>query len=88
MADQGFPPQHFTTTTVSTETTVQTNLRYDPSYIKTRPGNLKVAQLVSNFLLRIFEKCLLNIHDSKNCSKFRNDGNDLLLMSTIFRELK
>jgi hypothetical protein len=48
MADQGFPDQHTTTTVTSSNTTVQTNIRYDPLYIRTIPGILKVAQIVSN----------------------------------------
>jgi hypothetical protein len=47
MADQGFPGQH-TTTVTSSNTTVQTNIRYDPLYIRTIPGILKIAQIVSN----------------------------------------
>jgi hypothetical protein len=47
MADQGFPAQHTTTVTTS-NTTVQTNIRYDPRYVRTIPGMLKVAQIVSN----------------------------------------
>jgi hypothetical protein len=48
MADQGFPGQHTTTTVTSSNTTVQTNIRYDPLYIRTIPGILKIAQIVSN----------------------------------------
>lgn len=48
MADQGFPGQH-TTTVTSSNTTVQTNIRYDPLYIRTIPGMLKIAQIVSNY---------------------------------------
>ncbi|KAK9510309.1 hypothetical protein O3M35_005119 [Rhynocoris fuscipes] len=52
MAEQGFPGQHTTTTTVTTSNTnVQTNIRYDPSYIKTIPGMLKCAQLLLNILI-------------------------------------
>jgi hypothetical protein len=47
MEEQGFPGQH-TTTVTSSNTTVQTNIRYDPLYIRTIPGMLKVAQIVSN----------------------------------------
>ena len=36
-----------TTSTTVTETHVQTNLRWDPGYIRTIPGMLKVAQVVS-----------------------------------------
>lgn len=54
MADPGFPGQHTTTTTVTTSNTnVQTNIRYDPSYIKTIPGMLKCAQIVS-FIFSLF----------------------------------
>lgn len=35
-----------TTTTTVSETQVQTNLRFDPSYIRTVPGMLKLAALV------------------------------------------
>ncbi|KAG8330392.1 CKLF-like MARVEL transmembrane domain-containing protein 4 [Homalodisca vitripennis] len=48
MADQGFPGQHTTTTTMTaTSTSVQPELRYDPLYLRTLPGMLKVAQIVS-----------------------------------------
>ncbi|XP_067007188.1 CKLF-like MARVEL transmembrane domain-containing protein 4 [Anabrus simplex] len=51
MADQGFPGQHTTTTTVTTSnTTVQTNIRFDPSYIRTLPGLIKCVQIVLNLL--------------------------------------
>lgn len=51
MADPGFPPQHTTTTTVtSSSTTVQRNIRYDPLYIRTIPGILKIAQIVSKII--------------------------------------
>jgi len=51
MADQGFPGQHTTTTTMTaTSTTVQTDIRYDPLYLRTLPGMLKVAQIALNFL--------------------------------------
>nr|CAD7606532.1 unnamed protein product [Timema genevievae] len=51
MAEQGFPNQHVTTTTVTaSNTTVQTNLRFDPLYIRTIPGILKVVQIVLNLL--------------------------------------
>jgi len=38
-----------TTTTTITETHVQTNIRFDPSYVKTIPGALKLAAVVSNY---------------------------------------
>lgn len=51
MAEQGFPSQHTTTTTVtSSNTTVQTNIRFDPLYIRTIPGMLKIAQIFFNLL--------------------------------------
>lgn len=50
MGDQGFPGQHTTTTTVTSNTTVQTNIRFDPSYVKTVPGILKIIQIVLNLL--------------------------------------
>ena len=36
-----------TTTTTVTETHVQTNIRFDPEYVKSIPGALKVAEVVS-----------------------------------------
>ncbi|KAJ0181534.1 hypothetical protein K1T71_002256 [Dendrolimus kikuchii] len=45
MADVGFPGQHTTTTTVTSSTTVQTNIRFDKSYLLTLPGILKCAQV-------------------------------------------
>lgn len=49
MTEQGFPVNHTTTTTVTTSnTTVQTNLRYDPLYIRSIPGILKCAEIVSS----------------------------------------
>ncbi|KAM3959127.1 MARVEL domain-containing protein 1 [Aphomia sociella] len=50
MAEVGFPGQHTTTTTVTSSTTVQTNLRFDPAYVKTIPGILKVVQVASSLL--------------------------------------
>ncbi|XP_059058992.1 CKLF-like MARVEL transmembrane domain-containing protein 4 [Achroia grisella] len=50
MAEVGFPGQHTTTTTVTSSTTVQTNLRFDPEYVKTIPGILKVVQVGSSLL--------------------------------------
>ncbi|XP_065162816.1 CKLF-like MARVEL transmembrane domain-containing protein 4 [Atheta coriaria] len=49
MAEAAFPSQH-TTTTVTTSTTVQTNLRYDPLYLRTVPGILKLCQVILNIL--------------------------------------
>ncbi|XP_053599950.1 CKLF-like MARVEL transmembrane domain-containing protein 4 isoform X2 [Plodia interpunctella] len=50
MAEVGFPGQHTTTTTVTSSTTVQTNLRFDPLYVRTIPGILKVVQVVSSLI--------------------------------------
>lgn len=55
--DQGFPGQHTTTTTVTTTTTTtQPNIRFDPIYVRTVPGILKVVQVVSllHYFLWIF----------------------------------
>ncbi|KAF4520693.1 hypothetical protein B566_EDAN006369 [Ephemera danica] len=45
-----FPGQHTTTTVTSTSTVVQTNIRFDPEYVKTLPGILKCVQIVLNLL--------------------------------------
>ncbi|CAG9768524.1 unnamed protein product [Ceutorhynchus assimilis] len=51
MADPGFPGQHTTTTTVkSSNTAVDTTIRFDSSYIRTVPGYLKIAQIALNLL--------------------------------------
>ncbi|KAI5634712.1 membrane-associating domain-containing protein [Phthorimaea operculella] len=50
MEEAGFPGQHTTTTTVTSSTTVQTNIRFDPSYVKTIPGILKVIQVTASLL--------------------------------------
>ncbi|GBP53186.1 CKLF-like MARVEL transmembrane domain-containing protein 4 [Eumeta japonica] len=50
MAEAGFPGQHTTTTTVTSSTVVQTNVRFDRSYLTTIPGILKIAQVVLNLL--------------------------------------
>lgn len=43
-----FPDHHTTAVSVKTqETTVETSLRFDISYIKQRDGILKVAEIVS-----------------------------------------
>lgn len=53
MTDPGFPNQHTTTTTVQTSsTTVETSLRFDPSYIRTIPGMLKIAQIVGHKIVK------------------------------------
>lgn len=46
MAEQGFPSQHTTTTTV-TNTEIISNLRYDNSFMYSLEGKLKIAQIVS-----------------------------------------
>ena len=46
MADTGFPGT-YSTTTVTTATTVTTNIRFDPSYIRTIPGIIKAAVMVT-----------------------------------------
>lgn len=46
MAEQGFPSQHTTTTTV-TNTEIVSNLRYDNTFLYTLKGKLKIAQIVS-----------------------------------------
>ncbi len=40
-----FPATHTTTTTTAT-TSVVTDVRFDPSYVRTLPGTLKCAQMV------------------------------------------
>lgn len=51
MNDPGFPGQHTTTTTVQTSsTTVETSVRFDASYIKTIPGLIKCALMVSDLI--------------------------------------
>ena len=41
-------------TTTITETHVQTNIRWDPNYIKTIPGGLKLAGIVSLSFDQVF----------------------------------
>ncbi|KAJ8726003.1 hypothetical protein PYW07_000701 [Mythimna separata] len=57
MAEGGFPGQHTTTTTVTSSTAVQTNIRFDPSYIKTIPGILKIVQVLCSLLGFICIRC-------------------------------
>ncbi|CAG9832858.1 unnamed protein product [Diabrotica balteata] len=59
MADPGFPGKNTTTTTVHTNstTTVQTNVRFDPFYIRTIPGILKCAQMALNLIGFICIEC-------------------------------
>ena len=44
-----------TTTTTITETHVQTNIRFDPSYLKTMPGALKLVAIVSYHVAADFQ---------------------------------
>ncbi|KRT79991.1 hypothetical protein AMK59_7699, partial [Oryctes borbonicus] len=53
VTEPGFPSRH-TTTTVTSNTTVQTSMRFDPSYLKTLPGILKCIQACSSLLGFIF----------------------------------
>lgn len=46
MGDPGFPAQHTTTTTVTSNTQVNTSIRYDKGVIRTRDGIIKIAQFV------------------------------------------
>ena len=48
-----------TTTTTITETHVQTNIRFDPSYVKTIPGALKLAAVVSNHISKITSRVMI-----------------------------
>ncbi|XP_045459226.1 CKLF-like MARVEL transmembrane domain-containing protein 4 [Melitaea cinxia] len=48
MAETGYGQR--VTTTVTTSTTVQTNIRFDPSYVKTIPGILKIVQAVASLV--------------------------------------
>ncbi|CAH2105133.1 unnamed protein product [Euphydryas editha] len=50
MAETGYAGQQRVTTTVTSSTTVQTNIRFDPSYLKTIPGILKIVQTVCSLL--------------------------------------
>ncbi|XP_064467479.1 CKLF-like MARVEL transmembrane domain-containing protein 4 isoform X2 [Ornithodoros turicata] len=48
MQSQGFPDSH--TTTVTSTTTKTAGFQFDPSYLRTVPGLLKVAQLVISLI--------------------------------------
>ena len=52
-----------TTTTTITETHVQTNIRFDPSYVKTIPGALKLAAVVSNYISKVTSRLLMGRND-------------------------
>ena len=52
-----------TTTTTITETHVQTNIRFDPSYVKTIPGALKLAAVVSNYISKVTSILLMGRND-------------------------
>lgn len=47
MTDAGFPGQVQTRTTIHSQTQVQPQIRYDPSYIQTVPGIVKLIIIVS-----------------------------------------
>ncbi|XP_044751602.1 CKLF-like MARVEL transmembrane domain-containing protein 4 [Coccinella septempunctata] len=49
MSQPGFPG-HITTSTVYSSTRVNTSIRWDPSYIQTLPGVLKIVQIVCSFI--------------------------------------
>ena len=49
-----------TTTTTITETHVQTNIRFDPSYLKTMPGALKLVAIVSYHVAADFQNAKSN----------------------------
>lgn len=51
------PATTSTTKTTITETHVQTNLRWDPNYIKTIPGILKLAAVIINLVVFICVCC-------------------------------
>ncbi|XP_046961627.1 CKLF-like MARVEL transmembrane domain-containing protein 4 [Vanessa cardui] len=57
MVEGGFPGQHTTTTMVTSSTTVQTNIRFDPLYVRTIPGILKVVQVVCSLVGFICIQC-------------------------------
>ena len=46
-----------TTNTTITETHVQTDIRWDPNYIKTIPGGLKLAAVILNLIVFICVMC-------------------------------
>lgn len=49
MSNNVFPGQHITTTTItSTETQVNPMIRFDPSYLNTLSGQLKLLEVVSS----------------------------------------
>ncbi|XP_047506889.1 MARVEL domain-containing protein 1-like [Pieris napi] len=50
MAEVGFPGQHSTTTTVTSNTTVNRSIRFDKSYLQTVPGLLKIVQVGGSLL--------------------------------------
>lgn len=54
MGDVNFSAEHTTTTTV---TRVQTTLRYDPSYLRSKDGILKIVEIGLSFLGFICIQC-------------------------------
>ena len=59
-----------TTTTTITETHVQTNIRFDPSYVKTIPGALKLAAVVSNYISKVTSRRYRKYLESKIIIKY------------------
>jgi len=53
MENGGMVRGQTTTTTTITETHVQTNIRFDPSYLKTLPGALKLVAIILNLVVFI-----------------------------------
>ena len=49
MADTTFPAQH-TTTTTTREAIVNPDIRYDPNYIKTKEGIMKIVVMICNLI--------------------------------------
>lgn len=47
--EQGFPGAHVTNV-AGTTTTVEPRFRYDPSYVRTLPGQLKIVQMVGHHI--------------------------------------
>lgn len=50
MADATFPPAHTTTTTTKREALINPEIRYDPSYVRTKEGLLKIAVIIFNLV--------------------------------------
>ncbi|KAK5646854.1 hypothetical protein RI129_005318 [Pyrocoelia pectoralis] len=54
MGDVNFPAQHTTTTTV---TRVKTTLRYDPLYLRSKDGIIKIVEIALSFIGFICIQC-------------------------------